>query len=123
MHVTIDLSSPEKPSHKPETHSANLTIDLSSPETEKRLALLVDTMEQKGSKLEEALIDTTVRADDELVNDNLEDTPEKSEVVDEEPEFTITHLFRSIISHTRQNPRQNANQEAQAWGFVEMIAS
>ncbi len=90
--VTIDLSSQEKPPLKSETHSANLSMDLSSPETGKRSASLVDAMEQKGSTLEKALVDKPVRADDELVNDNLEDTPEKSEVVNEEPEFTITKM-------------------------------
>jgi hypothetical protein len=79
-HVTIDLSSPEKPPHKSEAHSAIITIDLSSPKTGKRSASLVDTIAQEGSTLKEALVNSPVlRACDDLVNDDLDDTPEKSE--------------------------------------------
>jgi hypothetical protein len=91
-HVTIDLSSPERPPHKSESHTANFTIDLSSPETRKLSASLVEANQQKGSTLDEALLDTPKKAEDVLVNDNVEDTPEKSEVVNEDPAFTITKL-------------------------------
>ena len=60
-YVTIDSSSPERPPHKSESYTANLTIDLSSPETRKLSASLVEANKQKGSTLDEALLDMPKR--------------------------------------------------------------
>ncbi len=60
-HVTIDLSSPERPPHKSESQRADFTIDLSSPVTRKLSALLVEANEQKGTTLDKALLDSPKR--------------------------------------------------------------